>query len=95
MLAMSNVLTAGQIPTLCEMAYWKINGVQRGSIDGVCGKKPVTHILLGRLYRTEDGNIPVTFYICADCANDPLNQEFSWCIPLTDYEVEEADNGIY
>jgi len=83
---MSNVLTAGQIPTSCEHVT---------VYTGPCHRQPITHTLVGRLYQCEDDdNILVTNYICAECA-------VGWAgphvliIPLTEYEVKEAHLGIH
>ncbi len=91
---MSNVLTAGQIPTSCEIAYFRVGWGSSRSIDGVCGNKPVTHILIGYPEYTENSKRPTRKYICTACSLNPINQWVKSTItPLTDYEVEEAGYG--
>jgi len=84
----SNVLTAGQIPTSCEVMWVKSR--MR------CGGKPVTHTSDGRLYHWEDGHILIRWYVCEPCAQRHQTDKKYLVIPLTDYEVEEArPSGIH
>jgi len=81
---MRNVLTAGQIPTSCEQAFYFENTAR--SIDGRCGK-PVTHTLETRLVRSEDERIPVRKYICYKCSLRPW---VGIITSLSDYNLEVA-----
>ena len=79
----SNVLTAGQIPTHCEQAYYNVGRGVR-SIDGVCRKTPVTHTLIARPIRSEVG-ILTQKYICRECSLRPWTGIIT---PLSEYELE-------
>lgn len=86
---MKGVLTAGQIPTACEQAYYPTLTGPR-SIDGVCRGTPVTHTLEGRTYRSEDEKIPVLLYVCGGCAARGIRRRSALVTRLTDYELEVA-----
>lgn len=71
----SNVLTAGQIPTSCELSFLEI---------GVCGARPVTHTIEGQP-RQESKAMNIRLYVClthASWGDIPT--------PLSDYELEVA-----
>ncbi len=69
----SNVLTAGQIPTSCELSFVK---------TGVCGARPVTHTIEGQPLQ-ESKAINIRLYVClthTSWGNTPTS--------LSEYELE-------
>jgi len=87
-LAMSNVLTAGQIPTACEV----VRAID-STITPPCGKSPIVATVEGRLTHS-DNRVLVRWYVCQTCAVEHSGGRGLWVISLAEYEVEEA-NGIY
>lgn len=83
----SNVLTAGQIPKVCEVV--KIRGSKPLP---PCGKAPVVATVDGWLHRLEDreDRILVRWYICGRCALEHSRHDEVYVVNLTDYELEVA-----
>ena len=75
------MLTAGQIPTACEVTY----------ATRICSKSPVTHTLEGRVYHFGDeSKVIVRYYSCNNCASRPSTVRSCVITPLSEYELEVA-----